>query len=412
MERLDASIRIGALVAMVFASPVDADDPITKKPGYHIKHFRIRPSLSITQKYDDNVFTTERHTRSDWITVAAPSIKIDSTWAEHSLQFHAGAESATYWKYDEEDYLDYWAGGEGRYHVNDATDLFAGLGASHEHEGRDSPDSAIGQLEPTTYRVFNADAGIRTRYSDSGFRMGGTYEVLDFDNAPAVSGRIINDDRDRELLGAGVRATHDLDEQQQVFLQLRYDQRNYDLRQDQLGFERSSEGYRAALGLMQGWDDSNRVEAYVGIISQDYEDSRFDDVRKLDFGGRLTLVLARGNRIRMRLQRSLDETTEPGSPGYINTSISGRLEHRSSPRLTPYLNLGYSDYDFLETGRIDKTYSAEAGLNYFVTRNTDIVLGASHRSRDSNDRGRTVGSNDFDQTSVFLNLTARLYPLR
>ena len=412
MERLYASIKIGALLAMIFASPAGADDPITEKPGYHIENFRIRPSLSITQEYDDNVFTTERHTLSDWITVAAPSIKIDSTWAEHSLQFHAGAESATHWEYDNEDYLDYWAGGEGRYHLNATTDLFAGLGVRHEHEGRDSPDSAMGQLEPTTYRVFNADAGIRTRYSDIGFRMGGTYEELDFDNAPAVSGRIINDDRDRELLGAGVRATRDLDEQQQVFLQLRYDQRNYDLRQDQLGFERSSQGYRAALGLMQGWDDSNRVEAYLGIISQSYEDSRFDDVRKLDFGGRLTLVLARGNRITMRLQRSLDETTEPGSPGYINTAISGRLEHRSTPRLTPYLNLGYSDYDFLETGRTDKTYSAGGGLKYFVTRNTHIVLGASHRSRDSNDRGRIVGSNDFDQTSVFLNLTARLYPLR
>ncbi len=154
------------------------------------------------------------------------------------------------------------------------------------------------------------------------------------------------------------------------------------------------------------------MEAYIGIISQDYEDSRFDDVRKLDFGGRLSLILAHSNRIRMRLQRSLDETTEPGNPGYINTSISGRREHRRSPRLTPYLNLGYSDYDCLETGHTDKTYSAEAGLKYFVTCNTHIVLGSSHRSRDSNDRGRTVGSNDFDQTSGFLNLTARLYPLR
>ena len=399
------------MAAMICASPAGAGDPTAKKAGYHIEHFRIRPSLSITQKYDDNVFTTARHTRSDWITLAAPSIKIDSTWAEHSLQFDAGAESATYWEYDGEDSLDYWAGGEGRYHVGDNTDLFAGLGARYEHEGRDAPDSVMGQLEPTTYRIFNADAGIRTRYRNIGLRMGGTYEELDFDNAPAVSGRIFNDDRDRVLVGAGARASYDLDEQQQVFLQLRYDERDYDLRRDQLGFERSSEGYRAALGLMQGWDN-NRLEAYVGIISQNYEDNRFDDVRKLDFGGRLTLVLAGDNRITMRLQRSLDETTEPGSPGYINTSISGRLEHRSSPRLTPYLNLGYSDYDFLETGRTDKTYSAGAGLKYFVTRNTHIVLGASHRSRDSNDKGRTVGSNDFDQTSVFLNLIARLYPLR
>jgi len=39
------------------------------------------------------------------------------------------------------------------------------------------------------------------------------------------------------------------------------------------------------------------------------------------------------------------------------------------------------------------------------------VLGARHRSRDSNDKGLPVGSDDFDETSVFLGFTSRLYPL-
>ena len=415
MESLNPSVRTGAYLAMLLAvasASAGTEGSEKTKPGYHTKHFRIRPSLSITQEYDDNVFTTDRHTRSDWITLASPSIKIDSTWAEHSLRFKAGAESATYWEYDGEDYVDYWGSGEGRYRIGDHTDLFAGLGVSFEHEGRDAPDSALGQLEPTTYRVYSADAGLRTRHGDIGLRMGGTYKNIDFDNASAVTGRIINDDRDRELVGAGMRVSRRLDGLRQIFLQLQYDERNYDLRRDQLGFERSSEGYRAAIGLSHNWNNGNKLETYVGNISQDYEDARFDNVQELDFGGRLTLLPGGENRITAQLQRSLDETTEPGSPGYINTSISGRLEHRGSPRMTPYLNLGYSDYDFLQTGRKDQTYSVGVGLKYFVTRNTSIVLGANHRTRESNDRGRTAGSNDFDQTSVFLNLTSRLYPLR
>ena len=413
MARWDASIGGGALTAMLLASTaIGAKDADIEKPGYHTKHFRIRPSLSITQKYDDNVFTTDRNTRSDWITLVSPSVKIDSIWEQHSLRFSAGAESASYWDYDGEDYLDYWGSGKGRYRIGDNTDLFAGLGVSYEHEGRDSPDAPLGQLEPTTYRAISADIGVRARYGDNGLRMGGTYENLDFDNAPTASGRIINDDRDRVLLGVGMRIARRLGEQRRVFLQLQYDQRDYDLRRDQLGFERSSEGYRAALGLMQEWDESNSLEVYLGTIGQDYDDERFDNVREPDFGGRLVLASEQGSRITVQLQRSLDETTEPGSPGYINTSISGRFEHRGSPRMTPYLNLGYSDYDFMDTGRTDRTYSAGAGLKYFVTRNTHVVLGASHRARDSNDKGRMVGSNDFDQTTIFLNLTSRLYPLR
>ncbi|MEE4217326.1 MAG: outer membrane beta-barrel protein, partial [Xanthomonadales bacterium] len=84
---------------------------------------------------------------------------------------------------------------------------------------------------------------------------------------------------------------------------------------------------------------------------------------------------------------------------------------RVSPRFIPYLNLGYSYYDFLETGRKDRTYSAGAGLKYFVARNTYVVLGASHAYRNSNDKGLFLLSNDFRNTGVFLNFTALLYPL-
>jgi hypothetical protein len=399
------------LLSQVGTAIAGTSGAANRKAGYQTENFRIRPSISITQKYDDNVFTTDRDTRRDWITMVAPSLKIDSTWTNHSLRLMAGAESGTYWRYDREDYLDYWAGTEGRYTVSSNTDLFAGLGFNYEHEGRDAPDSPVAQLEPTTYRTFDANAGIKTTHGDTTYRIGGTYEDIDFDNSPGISGRVINDDRDRALIGAGIRAAHILNEKDRVFLQLRYDDRNYDRGADQFGFKRSSDGYRAAAGLMRDWAGGSNFEAYLGVISQDYEDKRFGSITKMDFGDRLTIKLDSGSKIALQLQRSLDETTETGSPGYLNTSFSGRLDHRVSPRLIPYLSLGYSNYDFLKTGRTDRTYSAGAGVKYFVTRNTHVALGTRHRVRDSNDKGLPVGSNEFDETSVFLGFTSRLYPL-
>lgn len=416
MERPNTSFKTGvlaatALVLAIGSAFAETPAPTNGKPGYHTENFRIRPSLSITQNYNSNVFTTDRHTRSDWITLASPTIKIDSTWSEHSLRMQAGAESGTYWEYDREDYLDYWGSTEGRYDIGVDTHLFAGLGYHYGHEGRDAPDSPAGQLEPTTYRSIDANAGVKTTLGDTSYRMGGTYETLDFDSTPAVSRRIINDDRDRKVTGLGIRATHRLDEKNRIFAQAMYEERDYDLNTDQFGFKRSSDGYRTAVGLIREWGKDRKLEAYLGIIHQDYEDSRFGNISKPDFGGRVNIALDNGSKVTMKLQRSLDETTEIGSPGYLNTALSGSLEYRISPRLTPYLSLGYSYYDFLETGRADKTYSASAGLKYFVTRNAHVVLGAGHRSRDSNDKDLTFDSNDFDETTVFLNFTARLYPL-
>ena len=95
MEIQQLRFGMGLFVAIVIASPIgsaqdaeqgtdqpDADTaaaPAGKKPGYHVNGFRIRPSLSITQIYDSNVFATDKDTLTDWITRTSPNIKIDST---------------------------------------------------------------------------------------------------------------------------------------------------------------------------------------------------------------------------------------------------------------------------------------------------------------------------------------------
>ncbi len=410
-----ALLTVVVLLLALDSAQVEATDKgetaPAKKPGYHTDNFRVRPLLSIRQVYDDNIFGTDEHTRSDWITLVSPQLKIDSSWTRHSLRLRAGAESGSYWEFEDEDYLDYWGSGEGRLDLNGHTHLFGGIGFSYEHEGRDSPDSPARELEPTTYTSLSANAGLTTTVGDASYRLGGTYEMLDYDDVPGIGGPVINDDRDRELTGLGVRVTRQLSKEGSIFLQASYNRRDYDDRFDQFGFQRSSDGYRAALGVIKHWGDDNEFEAYLGILNQDYDDRRFDTVSKLDFGGRVTLVLDESTDIRAKLQRSLEETTDIGSPGYLNTSLSAKLQHRFSPRFIPYLNLGYSYYDFLETGREDRTYSASAGLKYFVTRNTYVVLGASHAHRNSNDKGLFLFSNDFEKTGVFLNFTALLYPL-
>ncbi len=405
--------------AVLAATPVDeppaetdaTTTPSKKKAGYHTDHFRIRPSVSVTQQYETNVFATDTDTLSDWITLVSPRIKVDSTWAEHSLRFNAGADAGRYLDYDAENYLDYWANAEGSYALNGSSEIFGGIGFSFEHEGRDSPDANIAGPNPTTYRTLSAHAGSKISINDVTYRLGGTYEALDFQNVGSGATALVNDDRDRELFGLGLRATRELDDMNSVFVQALYDKRAYDLEQDQNGFRRDSDGYRAAVGLKSDLGGGNKAEGYIGIMGQSYDDSRFDDVQKVDFGGRLTLAPGKSTKLTARLQRSLNETTLAGSPGYLSTSLSGRLEHRVTPRLTPHLSFRYAIADYLQTGREDDTYSVEAGIKYFVARNAYILTGVRHTARDSNDVGLASGSNDFDRSTVFLTFATQGYPL-
>lgn len=382
-----------------------------KRPGYHTENFRVRPSLSVTEKYDSNVFATDTDEEADWITVISPQIRFDSTWDKHSLRFRAGANFGRYWEYDAENYLDYWANAEGRYNLTDATDVFGGLGVSFDHEGRDSPDAQSGGQSPTTYRSINAHAGAKTVLGDTTLRIGGTYENLDYNNVGAGDTLVYNDDRDRDLLGAGVRATYRLNEQDDIFAQALYDIRDYDEDTDLYGYDRDSQGYRAAVGYKTDLGDGNGAEAFIGILEQWYDDSRFDDVSKLDFGGRLTLTPGSDTRVTGRLERSLNETTEIGSSGYLSTVISGRIEHKLSPRLIPQFSASYELADYMESDREDNVYSAEASLKYFLARNAYIVGGLRYSARDSNDADLQSGSNDFERNTLFLTFATQGYPL-
>ncbi len=382
-----------------------------KKPGYHTENFRVRPSLSVSETYDDNIFATDSSEQSDWITQISPQIRIDSTWDRHSLKFKAGADFGRYWEYDAENYLDYWANAEGRLNLDDGTDLFGGVGFSFEHEGRDSPDATLGGPSPTTYRSTNAHLGVKTVVGETTLRFGGTYENLDFDNVGAGSSLVFNNDRDRDLVGAGIRATHKLNAQNEVFIQALYDVRDYDMATDQYGYDRDSDGWRAALGLKSDLGGGNSVEAYLGTLHQSYEDDRFDSVDKADFGGRLTLTPGPDTKVTARVERSLNETTLFASPGYLSTAVSGRVEHRVSPRLIPQFSVYYELADYLQSDREDDFYSAEASLKYFLARNAYIVGGVRHSVRDSNDADLLSGSDDYTKNSIFLTFATQGYPL-
>lgn len=383
----------------------------SKKPGFHTGEVRIRPSLTLGISYDDNVYTTPSDAVSDRIVQISPQVKIDSTWSQHSLRIKAGADAGLYDRLNDENYLDRWAKIDGRIDASETTRFFAGLGYEFGHEERDSPDSKSGGLEPTTFRSLNANVGTRIGSGDTRYQLGVTYETLDYDNVPTRNGVITNTDRDRTLLGLGLRATHRLSDANELFAQALADRRSYDLARDQFGYRRDSSGYRLAAGIKTNFGDKNEAEVYLGLLRQSYDDSRFSRVTKPDFGGRLSYLPDGKTKISLDLQRSVNETTEVGSAGYLKSSLSASLERRYFGRLTPYLNAGYSESDYFAADRKDKDFSVSAGMKFFLTRNTYLSAVISHTERDSNNASGPAVSNDFEKNLVYLGVTSQLYPL-
>lgn len=378
--------------------------------------FAWRPSVSLSPMHDDNIYALPSGEIADWVWVLSPTLGGESRWDRHRLRIDAGAELGRYAEYGSEDYDDWWINADGRFDLGAGSHLFGGVGASQEHEDRGSPDavaptealSAI-DAEPTVYRSLTAQGGIVHRFGKAQLRAGGTFERLDYDDVPSLAGTTIdNDDRDRRVLGLALRLSLPVGDRLEVFAQALGNQRRYAHTPDDYGYYRDSVGYRLAVGargqLARGLD----AEGYVGYLSQDYDDPRFDRVSTVDFAGKLNWQLDGGTGARLTLERSLNETTLAGSSSYLYTNLGGSLTHQLGDRTTLTASLGTGLVDYQDVGRDDWIYTAGLTVRYRVADHLYLTGGYRFVRRDSNDSGGVPGDGlfDYDRQQVFLTVAA------
>jgi len=384
------------------------------RDGYQIGSFTLRPEVGVSGVYDSNIFATPTDEVEDSIMLFAPALAADSSWARHKLDFDLGGAFARYSSNDDEDYDDYWASTDGRYDLSDNSNVFGGLGYSHEHEDRGSPEDEQAGDEPTVYDSSRAHAGISHAWGKLSLRLGGTYEDLKFDDA----GTLTNADRDRVVTGAGGRLSWQLHPQYTVYGQGILDQRDYDNSLDDNGYQRDSDGYRAAAGLLATFTNRFKGEAYLGYLSQAYDDPRFDDVGKPDYGGSLSWRPTPRTIVAAELERSLEETTLAGSSGYLYTALTGSVRHKLTPRMNVNAGVSAAEANYNDISREDRYYSARLGMVYYLT--TRWYMGAEYRVlvRDSssdaevNNPASQQELEDYGRNQFFLNLGTLLYPVK
>jgi hypothetical protein len=381
--------------------------------------FVWRPSISLTPMYDDNIYALPAQEIADWIWVVSPALSGESRWDSHRLSIDAGAELGRYDEYGTEDYDDWWVNADGRYDLGPRSNLFGGLGYSQEHEDRGSPDAVAPTLslaaidaEPTVYRALTAQGGIVHRFGDNLLRAGATFERLDYDDVPSLAETPIdNDDRDRQVLGLALRLSHRVDERLDLFTQALWNGRRYRQTPDDYGYYRDSDGYRLAVGLKGRIARGLDAEGYVGFLSQDYDDPRFDRVSAPDFAGKLDWRVEPRTRARLTLERTLNETTLEGSSSYLYTSLTGSLNHQIDDRTTLAASLGAGLVGYQDVGRDDWIYTAGLTAGYRLADQLYVTAGYRFARRDSNDSGVPgEGLYDYERQQIFLTIRAFASP--
>ncbi|WP_340117584.1 outer membrane beta-barrel protein [Pelagibius sp. 7325] len=367
--------------------------------------FALDAGLSVSQGYSDNVYATRNDKVGDGITVITPEVSL-TTGADEllSLELFGSAEIGRYWDETSEDYEDFSFGFDASYRIAPKNMVFGGVSFGRDHEERQSPDDVDGD-DPTLYYDTQAYIGSLNRFDDVTLRVGGTYGRIDFSDIDAAGGEINNDDRDRDLYTAGLRAGYIVSPGYEVFTQGVFDLRDYDTARDDAGFDRDSDGFSAAFGLRYRPGPMLDVEGFFGLLGQYYDDPALESVTAPDFGFSLEWRPRGTTTVEAFVSRTVQETTLLGASGYLSTGLGASLTQQLRRDLSIDASFSYYQAEYEGVSRDDNTLQAGLGGRYHVTPNIFLDTSYDFVQRDSSDPDE-----DYDEHRVFFTLGAELVP--
>lgn len=381
------------------------------KGGLPWGNFLLFPELSVSAMYDDNIYASRKNEISDAILTISPSVRLKSNFDRHSLEIGTGIDINRYHRFATEDTDDTWIYAKGRIDLTKSSYLYGGVGLSRNHEDRSSPDAlAIAQTaalaSPIQYTDLNGNVGMYHSFTDRlTVRLGASAIKLNYENTPLVGGgSYSNDYRDRTETLVGGRFIFVASNIVNLFAQGAYDNRIYD------SGNRSSHGYNAALGMEVKPSDIFSGEAYIGRIHQDYDNSNFAAVNTGDYGLKIKYKTTPWTNFTLDLARSLEETTVSNSSGYINTSLSGRVNHSLSRALSLNASLTREWSQYNDISRTDVYTGAGVGAKYYFANSLYAAVDYKYRKRTSSatstniDYLAPVHYADYDNNLVYVTL--------
>ena len=386
----------GITLAQQYYDPGLLRKTIDRKPvefepvGMRWGSFMVGAGAELVYEHNDNIFYFTNLEVADSITHVRPWFDLNSDWNRHELNFSVMADIGNYSDFDGQDFEDWAARLDGRIDVKRGSSFNYNIFAMRLHEDRSSPDDVNG-IRPTEFAYDGFDVGYSHTFNRLTVDLNYDRNDTDYQNNIRLSGTIVdNQDRDRTRDALTLKLDYELANQRHVFLRVAGNNVDYDQVFDNVGFERSSNGYSLQAGM--SWDLTGVLvgNAYLDYIDQEYDDPRFTNVTGFGIGGSLVWTPTQLTNISFLARNGPQETTQIGSSGYFSTLYSVRLQHELRRNWLLNVRASYTDNDYGIKGGSEELLTdtqvtrAGLGLIYLFNRNFYLSGGYVYEKQKAN----------------------------
>jgi hypothetical protein len=253
--------------------------------------------------------------------------------------------------------------------------------------------TSTAQGRPLTYQ-YGGSLGATQRFNRLALSLRGGIDRSTFQDASDANGQNLSQqDRNFTQYGLRLRAGYEATPGVTPFAEALIDTRQYDLRVDNQGFQRNSNGVQVRVGSSFEISRALTGEVLAGYGLRRFEDQRLRDLKGPVVEAALSFAATPLTTLRLRATTEFEETTITGSSGSITRRLSADLSHAFLRNLVFNAGASFARADYNGVNRKDDTLRASLGVDYSLTRN--LVLRASYaRERTvSTAQGNNISSN-------------------
>ena len=352
--------------------------------GVQAGSFQLFPTLGALVVFDDNIFGSDRNKQKDIRTELAPEVRLLSRLPRHEIDLSLGGKIVSYLDHTDQGYENVHGQVRGALHFDHAHTLSAEVMSALEHEERTESTASKFAAEPVPIFHNRAQVGV-TR--DVG-RLYGTLsagaESWSYSNVKATDGSIINEGvRDLTVFNGQAKVGYRFSPAYELVTKLRVSRQ---FNEGDGTVSRDGWGYEVLAGLKFEQSALMRWHILGGYGLRQYDQSGLADVTSTLAEAQVAWLATRQLTFYATAKRAIvDEITADGNGGRVETSVSARLEYEVWHNVILNAGLTLSEAQFSGSNRLDRKYSAGAGLDWHLNKNWLFTIAYQHEVRDSTD---------------------------
>ena len=385
--------------------PVDNDwllrdltafDPLGIRTGGFVFYPEIYSRLIVT----NNIFATSSNRKSDVALEITPTFRLQSDWNVHELEFFVTGTQKRWRNFSSENTSEYETRVRGRVDITSRSSIEGAFRYEQTMEGRGSVELSDAAVGPAKVHQTEFFGQLNHRFNRLGFRLRGQVIRNIYDDVALRSGGVQdNHFRDYEEHILNLRTNYEFSPRFSLFADTQIGRRVFANKLDAGGQLQGSDSWLVAVGTRVELTSNLSFLGNIGYAHATPDEPALVDLEGVVFDASLIWSPFRYTTITLHGESEIAETTQSGTPGSLNRSMSLELAREWTNRFSSTLSAEYEVRDFAGVAQKDTELSVGLVAEYIFNRAWVLDAGIEHTV--------VAGGNKYSEDEIHLGLKWR-----